>query len=216
MSLENKILELSKKTEIKNIIHIGAHLGNEIDFYAKLNPDNIYWFEANPELISDLEKNVMRYSYINQKIFNYAVSKDNGKIKFNLFYSDDMTNTGCSSLFELKHHQIQYPHIKKIKEIYVDSINIDDFLISNNLITEFDLVNMDVQGSEYDILSTSDILYNKTEKDQFFILETSSDELYEGQKNENDIINIMNYKGYKRIFYNPMAHNWGDSLFSKK
>lgn len=216
MTTEDFILELSKTNKIKNILHIGAHLGNEIDFYTKLNPELIYWFEANPELIDDLNKNINRYSNINQKIFNVGISSENIKKKFNLFYSDDMSNTGCSSFLELKHHKIQYPHIKKIKEITIDCVKIDDFLTSNNLVVDFDLINMDIQGLEYDVLSTSNILFSEKLKEQFFILETSTDELYDGQKNEIDIIELMNGKGYKKIFYHTMAHNWGDTIFCKK
>ena len=122
MPFRQEILELNKVNPIKKILHLGAHLGNEIEFYQQLNPEVIYWFEANPELITDLEKNISKYPNIKQKVFNYAVSSETKKINFNLIYSNDMTNTGCSSILELKEHSKQYPHIKKIKTVEVDAV----------------------------------------------------------------------------------------------
>lgn len=215
MPFREQILELNKKNPIKKILHLGAHLGNEIDFYHQLNPDIIYWFEANPELIPELQKNISKYSNIEQKVFNYAVSSETKKINFNLIYSNDMTNTGCSSILELKEHSKQYPHIKKIKSVEVDAVRIDEFLLSNNLITDFDYINMDIQGSEYDVLSTSELLFSKNLKFQIFQLETCQIEMYAGQKLESDIVEFMNSKGYEKKYYHAWAHNWGDGLFVK-
>lgn len=215
MTLQEKILELHHQTPIKKIMHLGAHIGNEIEFYKDLNPDIIYWFEPNPELISDLKHNVFKYNEIEQKVFDVAVSDKNEEIDFNLIYSDDMSNTGCSSIMELKYHSIQYPHIKKIKTVKVSAVNIDDFLIKNNLETDFDYINMDIQGSEYNVLSTSQILFNETNF-RIFQIETSKAEMYEGQKLEIDVINLMSQKGYERVYYHEWSHNWGDSLFLKR
>jgi FkbM family methyltransferase len=213
MEINNIILELHKKRPIKKILHLGAHLGDEIEFYKQLNPDVIYWFEANPELTAELTNNVMKHDVKEQKIFPYAVSSESKKMNFNLIYSEDNTNTGCSSLMELKEHSIQYPHIKKIRTIEVDAVNIDDFLIKNNLFTDFDYINMDIQGAEYEVLSSSKILFNNTPNTKIFQLETCKDEMYDGQKLESDIVEFMETKGYSRIHYHVWAHNWGDSLF---
>ena len=34
---------------IKNILHIGACLGEEVSFYEQFNPNVVYWFEPNPK-----------------------------------------------------------------------------------------------------------------------------------------------------------------------
>lgn len=215
MSLENKILEIHKENPIKRILHIGAHLGDEIDFYHKLNPEVIYWFEANPELIQGLKQRISNHPTIEQHVFPYAVSSKSKKMNFNLIYSDDRTNTGCSSLLELKEHSKQYPHIKKLKTIEVDSVNIDEFLTKNNLITEFDYINMDIQGSEFDVLSSSNLIFSNILKSQIFQLETCQIEMYGGQKLESDIVDLMKDKGYKKVYYHAWASNWGDCLFQK-
>ena len=73
MQIKNIILDLHKIRPIKKILHLGAHLGNEIEFYKTLNPELIYWFEANPELIPELTNNISKHDIKEQKVFNYAV-----------------------------------------------------------------------------------------------------------------------------------------------
>lgn len=215
MNLYNKILEIHSQRPIKKILHIGAHLGNEIDFYLRLNPELIYWFEANPELINKLESNVLKHSHISQKVFPLAVSNENKILDFNLIYSDDRTNTGCSSLLELKEHSKQYPHIKKINTVKVQCVKLDDFLTENGFESNFDYINMDIQGSEFDVLNSSEILFSETDF-RLFQLETCQIEMYAGQKMESDIIKFMEEKGYPKVYYHEWAFNWGDSLFLKK
>lgn len=214
-SIQETLIEWAKVNPVKNILHLGAHTGDEINFYSKLNPETIYWFEPNPELQDQLKRNLSKYSNINSIVFPFAVSSKAGKMKFNLIYSDDMTNTGCSSLRELKHHKDQYPHIKKIKEIEVDVVQIDNFLLSNNLNTDFDLISMDIQGSEYDVLESSEVLFSKKLEQQAIVLETSEAEMYEGQKTEKDLTDFLSKKGYMKISYEALAHNWGDTLYAK-
>jgi hypothetical protein len=74
---------------------------------------------------------------------------------------------------------------------------------------------MDIQGYEYDVLSTSELLFSKNLKFQLFQLETCQIEMYEGQKLESDINEFMSSKGYEKKYYHAWAHNWGDGLFVK-
>ena len=43
--IEKKIIEIFQDSPPKNILHIGACLGEEMPFYKKLKPEKIYWFE---------------------------------------------------------------------------------------------------------------------------------------------------------------------------
>ena len=216
MTVEEKVKQLNEDGKIKNILHLGAHLGHEISFYASLQPETIYWFEANPELIPGLQANISPYDTFDQIIFPYAVASENKKMSFNLIYSYDQLNTGCSSLLELEHHAIQYPHITKVRTVEVEAVKIDDFLISENLNKDFDLINIDIQGSEYDVLSTTDLLFSKNLTFQMFILETSEVEMYKGMKLESELTALMESKGYEKVHYEALAHNWGDSIYTKK
>ena len=215
MEIYEAIRNINKTHKIKNILHLGAHLGGEVEFYKTLSPERIYWFEANPELLPGLKENLDKYEEFEQHIFPYAVSSENKTMNFNLIYSDDRTNTGCSSLLELDYHSIQYPHIKKIDSIQVEAIKIDDFLIKQNLEKEFEFISMDIQGSEFDVLSTSELLFNNNLAFQMVLLEAAEVELYKGMKLESELSAFMESKGFRKYFFQRMDHNWGDMLYVK-
>jgi len=215
MQLEDIIETINSTHKIKNILHLGAHLGGEVDFYNKLNPEQIIWFEANPELINDLKTNLNRYPNLNQTVIPYAASSKNEILNFNLIYSDDRTNTGCSSLRELEYHTVQYPHIKKIKTIEVQAVNVDSFLTKNNYTTDFELVNMDIQGAEWDVLSTTELLFSNNVAFQIFVLEAAAKEMYKGMKLEPELSAFMESKGFRKLCFQQMDHNWGDMIYVK-
>ena len=77
--MEAKITEIFENTKVKNILHIGACLGEEKSYYETLNPEKIYWFEPNPNLISELEHRIKSDKY-ESILFPYAVGKENGSL----------------------------------------------------------------------------------------------------------------------------------------
>ena len=56
------INELVKHWRIspKSVLHIGAHLAEECDLYRSVGWNKVIWIEANPELINDLRKKIIR------------------------------------------------------------------------------------------------------------------------------------------------------------
>jgi FkbM family methyltransferase len=208
ISIENLIKEHSP---IKNILHIGACLGEEVSFYEQLTPHLVYWFEPNPKLIQELTENVKGKSFEN-KVFPYAVSSKKGTANFNLIENIDGTNPGCSSLQDLKLHLELYPYIKKVDSCEVETINIDEFLLENNLETEFDLVSLDTQGHDFEILTSSNLIFNA----KIIVIETASIELYEGQKVDTEIEEFLKTKGYYKKYYHQFHDKWGDTLYIKK
>lgn len=209
-SIENIIKNFNEQDKIKNILHIGACLGDEIHFYKQLNPDSVYWFEPNPKLLSQLRSNVEDNGFENV-VFPYAVSSKKGKATFNIIEDDAKSNPGCSSLQELKIHSELYRHIKKVGTCEVDTINIDEFLIENNLKTSFDLVSLDTQGHDFEIISSSNIILNS----KIIVIETAKVELYEGQVIDEEIEKFLINNGYRKEYYHEFHEVWGDTLFVK-
>ena len=110
----------------------------------------------------------------------------------------------------LKEEEIK--HIKKVETCEVDTINIDEFLDENNLKTEFQLVSLDTQGHDFEILSSSDLIFNA----KVIVIETAKVELYEGQKVDTEIDTFLESKGYYKNYYHQFHPTWGDSLYLKK
>ena len=210
-SIENLIIEESSKNKINNILHIGACLGEEITFYKRLNPEKVYWFEPNPKLLEELTKNVTNQTF-ESLVFPYAVSNKKGTSEFNIIENTTKTNPGCSSLQNLKIHADLYKDIRKVDTCTVETINIDEFLIENKLELNFDLVSLDTQGHDYEILSSSELIFNA----KAIVIETAKVELYEGQKVDTEIDALLESKGYYKHYYHEFHSVWGDSLYLKK
>jgi FkbM family methyltransferase len=209
-SIENLIIEENSKKKINNILHIGACLGEEISFYRRLNPKKVYWFEPNPKLLEQLNSNVSTQEF-ESLVFPYAVSNKKGTSQFNIIENEGKTNPGCSSLHDLKVSLEIYHDITKVDTCTVETINIDEFLLENNLETNFDLISLDTQGHDYEILSTSELIFNS----KIIVIETAKVELYEGQKIDDEIEEFLNSKGYTKHYYHVFHSTWGDALYFK-
>lgn len=209
-SIENLIKKFNEQIKIRNILHIGACLGEEISFYKELNPTSVYWFEPNPKLLNQLQINVQNTGFENL-VFPYAVSSKNGKSSFNIIEDDGKTNPGCSSLSELKVHSQLYGHIKKVDTCEVETVNIDSFLQTNNLNRHFQLVSLDTQGHDFEILNSSKYILNS----KIIVIETSKVELYEGQVVDREIEKFLFKHGYRKEYYHAFHEVWGDTLFIK-
>ena len=210
-SIENIILELNETKKIDNILHIGACLGEEITFYQRLHPKKVYWFEPNPKLLLKLNENVSGQSF-ESLVFPYAVSNKKGTSEFNIIENTNKTNPGCSSLQNLKIHAELYTDITKVDTCIVETINIDEFLRENNLESNFDLVSLDTQGHDFEILNSSNVIFNA----KAIVIETAKVELYEGQKVDTEIDTFLESKGYYKNYYHKFHSVWGDSLYLKK
>ena len=140
------------------------------------------------------------------------VSNKKGISEFNIIEDTTKTNPGCSSLQNLKIHADLYKDITKVDTCNVETINIDEFLLENNLESNFDLVSLDTQGHDFEILNSSDVIFNA----KVIVIETAEVELYEGQKVDTEIDALLESKGYYKHYYHKFHSVWGDSLYLKK
>lgn len=209
--MEERLIEIFKGKTAQNILHIGACLAEEKHFYHRLNPEKIYWFEPNPQLLDKL-KDLVKSENCESTLFPYAVGKENGVLPFNIIWDTDYSNPGCSSLKNLKEHSRLYPKITLKETVDVQVVNLDSFIIENGLVQNFDLVSLDTQGNDYDILSTSEFIFTA----KAIVIETADIELYEGQILEKNLTEYMESKGFIKSYYSQMATNWGDTLYIKK
>lgn len=137
---------LKNKIEIQNkdtIIDIGGHIGL-FALYASQFCKNgqIYSFEPVIENYNLFLKNVENNNLKNIKVFNTAVSKNNGKI--NLFLNKDQA---AHSIFTKS---------ESVNE--VNSITLQRIFEENN-IKNCDLLKIDCEGAEYEILENLPIKY---------------------------------------------------------
>ena len=117
---------------------LGGHIGSLVVPLAKLCKDLIV-FEANPDSIKLLNKNLLLNKIYNVQTYNKAVNHENKLLKF--LVSKD--NSGGSKRFPLIRASGYF--YDNPREISVDGIVLDKFLKHKS----FDLIFVDIEGSEY-------------------------------------------------------------------
>jgi FkbM family methyltransferase len=121
-----------------NVLVIGAHLGSLVVPLSKRCRE-VVAFEANPATYRLLEINLLLNQVTNCRALNLAVNDEEGTIEFLL----SRANSGGSKRVPLIKKAMYY--YDKPETIAVKAVRLDDYLEHNG----FDLVVMDIEGSEY-------------------------------------------------------------------
>lgn len=197
MLLNLKELQARYNLDIKGLIHIGAHYGEEYDDYKGLDIKNLLFFEPIPECFEILKKNVEGI------VINKALGNFNGKAKMNI-----ASNKGqSSSLLTPKLHKIQYPDIKFNETIEVEVARLDDILRDSG---RYNFISIDVQGYELEIFKGA---VNTLKHINYIITEVNRDELYENCVQVNELDEFL--KDFKRVETNWIGETWGDAFYIK-
>lgn len=196
---------------INGIIHIGAHYGEEIDTYKSNCINDIICFEpllSNFHILENLAAN-------KAELFNLALGNDNKKISM---YVEEANNGQSSSILKPDVHLQQYPHIIFNKEILVDMIKLDDFMICykadcKNKNKKFNMINIDVQGYELEVFKGAK---NTLKNIDYIMSEVNRDYLYKGCALVQEVDEFLSSFGFERSETFWAGGTWGDALYIKK
>jgi len=222
----NDLSNLINNNNIQNLIHVGAHKGDEIELYNNCGIKKIVWIEALPDLIDEIKKNTFKYNLkIDNTILNYAVSdKKENNINFYKYYKKNSNNYGLSSLLEINKNGPWAGRLKndtKLQKIISVSTNtLSNILIENNISTQnIDLLLLDTQGSELKILKG----FNELSNVKHIYLEYSTKMFYSDSCLLNEINTFLESKNfkidnkYKYLLFNEFNNepdwkktNWND------
>lgn len=191
----------------KGIIHCGAHLGEEDEYYKEFNIDNVIWIEANPEIYLKLISNINNDGYKFHNSLLWSVSK--------LTKNFNITNNGqSSSILELDKHKTYYPTITNIKNIELQTISLDDLIQENNYnIENYDFINLDLQGVELDVLKG---FSKNISKMRYIYTEVNIGEVYKNCSKLNDLDYFLNQYGFIRKETSMTNAEWGDAFYVKQ
>jgi FkbM family methyltransferase len=170
---------------------IGACTGETLNKFKDY--DIIYAFEPNPFSFNILEK---KYNNINVKLFNIAISDENGYKKFNCHdhyqYSSflKILNTGE---FAERCHDIDTGYNNIVGIIDVETVRLDTFM-SNNFIPHIDYLKIDTQGYDLNVVKSLGDMINKV---KIIELETQIKPLYKNSPTKEEIINYMTFNKFK-------------------
>jgi FkbM family methyltransferase len=195
---------------VKGVIHVGAHLCEETNYYYSLGikNENIFWIEGNPETYE-----LIKYRYPNFNIYNgLCTDKSGDKLTFNITKNKNNGNSSdSSSIFKLGTHLQHHPFVVEEKSIEVTSIRLDD-LLANQQIQNVNMMNIDVQGAELLVLKGSEKILNQI---NYIYVEINREELYVGCALIEELDSYLKEKGFKRVLTKWTDFNWGDALYVK-
>jgi FkbM family methyltransferase len=202
----NEIIE-KWDLSLKNILHVGAHEGEEHDAYFENGAESVIWIEANPSIAEALSKKVDARN----KVFIEVISDvDGNEVEFNF------TNNGqSSSILKLGTHKQLFPSIvvTDIKKMKTKSI--ETLFIENNLsLKDIDFVNLDIQGAELLALKGmgADIKNIKA-----IYTEVNTEYVYEDCALMTQIDDYLANFNFARVATKMWQdHPWGDALYINK
>ena len=191
---------------IRGVLHVGAHLAEELGHYLAYNIPNIVFCEANPELMPRLHTICDPHEI---KVCNVAFTDHNGTMDFHITDNDSMS----SSLLPLKVHLQKHPHVRHKKTIKVQTAMGDEYLEKNGIdFASHNLLVMDIQGAETRAISGLQRYLNHCD---FIYTEVNFEEMYEGCGLIEELESKLTPYGFSKVLQIDTGYGWGDALYIK-
>ena len=193
----------------KGIIHIGAHLGEEAEYYNELGFDNVLWIEGNPNIFVMLQENISKYK--NQIAFNALLSeKDNALINFYIANNDGHSSSILD--FDEKLAQKNWNGIAMQEKLELTTIRFETFIKQKDInINKYNFLNIDVQGAELIVLKG---IAHHIENFDYVILEVNLRKIYK----ESVLLHQLDCYMLKRSFVrisSSITGIQGEALYAK-
>lgn len=199
------LITLSKKHKmnIKGVIHIGAHFGEENSTYSDLKIKNRIFFEPLKSNFKVLQENIGE-NYI---LINKALGNENKNIQM---FVETANNGQSSSILEPWIHLRQYPHIRFESTEEVEMVRLDDFLSNKN---DYNFINIDVQGFELEVFKGSEKTLLGID---YIMTEINRAEVYKNCAKIEELIDFLKPFGFVLVEETWDGQTWGDGLFIKE
>jgi FkbM family methyltransferase len=203
MLLSFRLLKKKYKMNIKGIIHIGAHFGQEIPDYIDCGIQDMVMFEPLEENFKVLAE---KAKDLNANIVGHQVALGPEPGKTKMYVSDH--NRISSSILKPKVHLTHHPNVKfpETEEVEVNCLdNYDCF--------NYNFINMDVQGYELEVLKGG----KKTlEQVDYVYCEVNRDEVYENNAFVEELDEFLAEYNMERVMTSWEGQIWGDALYVRK
>lgn len=211
--------QLTHSKPIDLVVHVGAHLGEELEFYESIGASKILWIEADPDLFVRLKTNLSKST--SEKTFNIAhlalVSSTSNKVLNLKRYSNDGASNSVYS--PTKEFKRLWPFLYEVGEnlsltaqTLIEILNeydIDVKSFSSSLLV------LDTQGHELDVLigATPELV----QKFKYICVEISLVPVYDGGADGYEVLNWLYKNGFEAITSTtPHPSNHGDVLLKRK
>lgn len=202
MLLDFEKLYTKYNLNVKGVIHIGGHFGEEDIHYRRRNISNVMYFEPLKKNFDVLKRNV------SDKAIVYNLALGNEEKTMEMFV--ESVNQGMSSsLLKPKEHLSQYPHIVFDSTELVEVKKLDNIVFDRE---NYNLINIDVQGYELEVFKGGENTLNHID---YIITEINKVHLYEDGALLENLIHFLSKYNFKMVEENWAGGTWGDGFFIK-
>lgn len=201
LNLDN--LNLKYNLKIKGVLHIGAHVGQELTTYQRLGINNVMFFEPIQETFKKLEENVGDSAIL----IKTALGNMDGEIEM---FTETVNQGQSSSILQPEHHLTQHPDILFDGKEKVKITKLDNFIEDKE---KYNFINVDVQGYELEVFKGGSE-YLKTI--DYIMTEVNRAELYKGCAKIEELDLFLSSYGFERVETTWNGGTWGDAFYIKK
>jgi len=190
---------------VKGVVHIGAHYGEEIQEYVDNGIQKITVFEP---LSKNFEVLAERLQNVNADIQGYQVALGSQKGTATMYLSSNEAQS--SSILKPKEHLEHHPDVSFDGTEEVEVSILDDYDLG-----DANFINMDVQGYELEVLRGGKETLNNVD---YVYCEVNRGEMYENNAMIDDIDKYLGEYGFERVetYWPETWYKWGDALYIKK
>jgi len=212
--IELFLSELSQRVDVRGVIHVGAHDGQEVPHYLARGARPIVLVEANPMWVDVL---TARYrSNPDISIVHCAVTDEDGEIELNINVSRSGSDE-ASSVLPLKRLSEIVATLQTKQTLRVPSRTLDSLARQYDW-SECNFLNMDIQGAEFMALRGAKALLKQLDA---ILVETNVIEMYAGCATLDDFDAELGRAGFtcaERVLHELYDERgtfpaWGESLY---
>jgi len=205
MLLDLEKLKEKYNLDIKGVLHVGAHFGQEFSIYENMGIENVMFFEPLPHTFEKLRENIHGKNK-NAILVNSALGNMIGEIEMNV----ETANQGqSSSILEPMMHLKQYPHIVFNNKVKVKITKLDSFIEEK---FNYNFINIDVQGYELEVFKGGSEFLKHID---YIMTEVNRDEVYKNCPMVGELDDFLKPYGFERVETTWDGMTWGDALYVK-
>jgi len=204
-------LMLKNKVKVNGVLHLGAHLCEERNVYntvLDVKDEDIIWVDALEEI-----------TFINKQMgipncYTAVLDGVERDATFKITKNTNSTqlNVMSSSLLDFGTHKDDHPEVVVVGERQVRTQTLEQFVKNNSIdLTKFNFWNLDIQGSELDVLRGSRDLIKHAD---CIYIEVNTKEVYKGCGLIDDLDKLLFEENFTRIYTNVYDElGWGDAIY---